>query len=117
MAIGPDVRRQGQRSPFYPPGAFSYLRRFWVLGVWVLIFMAASMPLKKFNDRLSQGGFEVPDSQSAKVADIAKTDFKGRFQYSDLLVMRSTSLVATDPLFRKTFVRIERAIRKAPGVG
>ena len=117
MAMSPDVSRQVQRSRFYRLGAFSYRRRFWVLGAWVLIFMAASMPLKKFNDRLSQGGFEVPGSQSAAVADIAKTDFKGQFQYTDLLVMRSTSLVATDPKYRATFVKIERALHKAPGIG
>src|SRR5439155_9584294 len=105
------------RSRFYRLGQFAYRRRFWVLGVWLLILFAAFGPLKSFNDRLSQGGFEVPGSQSAAVAAQAKTDFKGQFQYSDLLVMRSTTLRATDPAFRATFVRVRRALSKAPGIG
>jgi RND superfamily putative drug exporter len=114
---GGDVGSHVTRSRFYRLGQFAYRRRFWVLGVWLLILFAAFGPLKKFNDRLSQGGFEVPGSQSAAVAAQAKVDFKGQFQYSDLLVMRSTTLRATDPAFRATFARVRKALLKAPGIG
>jgi RND superfamily putative drug exporter len=113
----PDVGRSVTRSRFYRLGAFAYRRRIWVLLVWLLIFFAASMPLRKLGDRLSQGGFEVPGSQSAKVTTITKTEFKGKFQFSDLLVMRSPTLVATDARYRDTFVKVRAALLKAPGIG
>src|SRR5919106_5744707 len=98
-----DVAPSVQRSRFYRLGAFAYRRRFWVLGAWLLIFFAASMPLQKLNDRLSQGGFEVPGSQSFQVAEIEKKEFTGRAEFSDLLVMRSRTFLATDPEFRSAW--------------
>jgi putative drug exporter of the RND superfamily len=112
-----DVARSVQRSRFYRLGAFSYRRRVWVLGAWLLIFVAASMPLQKLNDRLSQGGFEVPGSQSFAVAESIKTEFSGRYEFSDLLVLRSRSFVATDPRFRSAWRKVKAAFEKAPGIG
>ena len=112
-----DVGRQVTRSRFYRLGAFSYRRRFWVLGVWLVVLFVAFVPLKKLTDRLSQGGFEVPGSQSAQVAAEIKSDFKGQFQFNDLLVMRSTSLRASDPAFRVALASVRAAMEKAPGIG
>src|SRR6266536_37485 len=112
-----DVSTSVQRSRFYRLGAFSYRRRFWVLGVWLVVLFSAFGPLKKLPDRLSQGGFEVPGSQSAAVADQVKKDFKGQFEFNDLVVMRSTTLRATDPEFRATFAKVRAAMLKAPGIG
>jgi RND superfamily putative drug exporter len=74
-------------------------------------------PLKKLNDRLSQGGFEVPGSQSFQVTKTLERDFKGQFEFTDLLVMRSTGLRATDPAFHAAFARVRAALAKAPGIG
>jgi len=112
-----DVGRQVSRSRFYRLGAFSYRRRFWVLGVWLIVLFAAFVPLKKLTDRLSQGGFEVPGSQSAMVAAQKKSDFKGQFEFQDLLVLRSTSLKATDPAYRSVVTRVRSAMQKSPGIG
>jgi putative drug exporter of the RND superfamily len=117
MAEQSDVGSNVVRSRFYRLGQFSYRRRFWVLGVWLLILFMAFVPLKKLTDRLSQGGFEVPGSQSAMVADLKKTDFKGQFEFSDLVVLRSTSLRATDPAFHAVVVRVRSAMQTAPGIG
>jgi RND superfamily putative drug exporter len=111
------VSRSVSRSRFYRLGQFAYRRRFWVLGAWLLIFFAASMPLQKLNDRLSQGGFEVPGSQSFQFAEIEKKEFHGRAEFSDLLVMRSKTFTATDPEFRAAWLRIKKAFQKAPGIG
>jgi putative drug exporter of the RND superfamily len=105
------------RSRFYRLGAFAYRRRFWVLGAWLLIFFAASMPLQKLNDRLSQGGFEVPGSQSFAVAEAIKTEFTGRYEFSDLLVLRSRDFTATDPRFKAAWAKIGTAFAGAPGIG
>ena len=113
----PDTPASVQRSRFYRLGAFAYRRRFWVLGAWLLIFFAASMPLQKLNDRLSQGGFEVPGSQSFVVAEAIKTEFTGRYEFSDLLVVRSKAFTATDPRFKAAWAKIKPAFQKSPGIG
>src|SRR6185436_5553948 len=107
-----DVSRQVSRSRFYRIGQFSYRRRFWVLGVWLLILFMAFVPLKKLTERLSQGGFEVPGSQSAFVADLKKSDFKGQFEFSDLLVLRARSLTATDPAYQSVVKRVRAAMQR-----
>jgi uncharacterized membrane protein YdfJ with MMPL/SSD domain len=65
MAVTRDGQGEGTRaSMFYRLGAFAVRRRWAVLAVWVLVFLAAMPMLGKLTDRLSQGGFEVPGSQS-----------------------------------------------------
>jgi putative drug exporter of the RND superfamily len=112
-----DVGTAVVRSRFYRLGQFAYRRRVWVLLAWLVIFFAASAPLGKLNDRLSQGGFEVPGSQSFKFAQIEKKEFRGRAEFSDLLVLRSKTLVATDPAFRAAWEKVKAALSKAPGIG
>jgi uncharacterized membrane protein YdfJ with MMPL/SSD domain len=112
-----DAARSVTRSRFYRLGAFAYRRRIWVLIAWLVIFVAASMPLQKLNDRLSQGGFEVPGSQSFQFAQIEKKEFRGRAEFSDLLVMRSKTFLATDRQFRAAWLNIKAAFEKAPPSG
>ncbi|MGH3114318.1 MAG: MMPL family transporter, partial [Gaiellaceae bacterium] len=111
-----DIGAAVMHSRFYRLGSFAYRRRLWVLAVWILIFLAAGGPLSKLQDRLSQGGFEVPGSQSDQVARITERDFSGQFEITDLLVMRSTSLTANDPAFKQAFAKVREALLKAPGV-
>jgi RND superfamily putative drug exporter len=87
-----------------------------VLVVWALVFLAVSPLLGKLNARLSQGGFEVPGSQSDQVRVAVETEFKGQFEFSDLLVLHSDSLTAQDVEFRQTFDGVRAALMKAPGV-
>jgi len=88
-----------------------------VLAVWIVAFLVVGPFLGKLNARLSQGGFEVPGSQSDQVRRAVETEFKGQFEFSDLLVMHSGSLTAQDPAFRQTFDAIRTALTRAPGVG
>ena len=106
------------RSPsaFYRLGAFGVRRRWMVLVVWVLIFLAVSPLLGKLNARLSQGGFEVPGSQSDQVRLAIETEFKGQFEFTDLLVLHSDSVTAQDSQFQQTFDAVRTALLRAPGV-
>ncbi|MGH2830721.1 MAG: MMPL family transporter, partial [Actinomycetota bacterium] len=101
---------------FYRLGALAFRRRWWVLAAWVVIFAAMMGPLQKISDRLSQGGFEVPGSQSNAVKLAIESDFSGLTDITDLLVLRSESAAATDPAFRATFERIRDRLVLAPGV-
>ena len=102
---------------FHRLGAFCYRRRWWVIGAWILLF-ALSMPfVAKLTERLSNGGFEVPGSQSDQVRIALQTEFESQSQFSDLLVLSSDSLTATDAEFRSTFEKVKAELMKAPGVG
>ena len=104
-------------SMFYRVGALAVRRRWIVLGAWILLFLAMGPLLGKLTDRLSQGGFEVPGSQSDQVRRAIEEDFKGQYEFSDLLVLHSDSLSAQDPDFRQTFEAVRAALQAAPGVG
>src|SRR6266516_6276576 len=109
--------RGERRSAFYRLGAFSVRRRWFVVAAWVLVFIAMGPFLGKLTDRLSQGGFEVPGSQSDQVKRAIENDFKGQYEFSDTLVMHSGSLTAQDPQFHAVFDRVRLALLAAPGVG
>ena len=91
-------------------------RRWWILAVWVAFLVAAFGPVQSLTDNLSQGGFEVPGSQSDQVKRDIDRYFTDQFEFTDLLVMDSPALAADDPVFRRTFGRIKAAIEGAPGV-
>ncbi|MGH2786258.1 MAG: MMPL family transporter [Actinomycetota bacterium] len=110
-----DAGSNAQRSRFYRLGSFAYRRRIWVIIVWVLILVAVGPALGKISDNLSQGGFEVPGSQSDFVAKAVENDFSA-YELTDLLVMKSDRLIATDRQFRATFAKVRAALLEAPGV-
>jgi putative drug exporter of the RND superfamily len=107
----------GGRSTFSRMGAFAVRRPWWVLAAWILVFLAMGPFLGKLTNRLSQGGFEVPGSQSFRVKQAIENDFKGQFEFSDLLVFNSPTLMADDPQFKQAVGAVRDALAEAPGVG
>ncbi len=116
----------GRQSRFYRLGAFSFRRRWPVLVVWLLVLVLAMPFLQKLGDRLSQGGFEVPGSQSDRVKQTVEADFH-QSELTDSLVLRSAAISAadcgvqtspggavavTDCPFAQTFHRIAAALAK-----
>jgi RND superfamily putative drug exporter len=106
-----------RRSAFYRVGAFAVRRRWWVMATWLAVFVLMGPFLGKLTDRLSQGGFEVPGSQSDQVKRAIENDFKGQYEFTDTLVMHSETLTAQDPGFHTVFDRVRQALLGAPGVG
>jgi RND superfamily putative drug exporter len=104
------------RTRFYRLGAFAYRRKWWVIAAWVITMGALGPQLGVMQDRMSNGGFEVPGSQSDEVKNIIENDFSGQYNLSDLLVMHSDSIPATDPEFMATFEAVQEALSDAPGV-
>ncbi len=109
-----DTTRQ---SLFARLGHLMVRRRYWVIAVWMLAMVAALAPLSALNGRLSQGGFEVPGSQSDKVKRAVASGFPRQFNQQDLLVLHSSSITADDAVFRAVVGRAVRALRDGPGVG
>ena len=111
------VRGNGREGAFYRLGAFAVRRRWIMVALWIAALVAAFVPLRELGDRLSQGGFEVPGSQSDRVQQAVLTEFSGQFEFTDQLVMRSELLRAHDPAFRAAFEGVRAALLGAPGVG
>lgn len=87
-----------------------------MIAAWVLSMAALGPQLGQMQDRMSNGGFEVPGSQSDQVKNIIEDDFTGQYNLSDLLVMHSDSVAATDPEFQAVFEEVSAALMDAPGV-
>jgi putative drug exporter of the RND superfamily len=111
------------RTRFYRLGAFSFRHRWPVLGVWLILLVAAMPFLAKLSERLSQGGFEVPGSQSDRVKQALQQDFH-QSDLTDSLVLRSTRISANDPAcptgrcdFAVVFHRIAAALAKPTSDG
>ncbi|HEX2239879.1 MAG TPA: MMPL family transporter, partial [Actinomycetota bacterium] len=102
---------------FYRLGLFAARRKWWVIAAWVVALGALGPQLGKMTARMSSGGFEVPGSQSDRVTKILKEEFSGKYQFSDLLVLHSDELTATDSEFRAAFEDVKAALEEAPGVG
>src|SRR5438105_7210748 len=113
---GDGDRRAGRReSAFFRLGAFAVRRRRSIILIWILVVVAAFPFLGKLSGRLSQGGFEVPGSQSDQVKQALQHDFH-RSNLTDTLVMHSDSLTARAPDFLAAFGRVRAALLKAPDV-
>jgi len=114
--VAEERREETRASALHRLGAFTVRRRWWVLAAWLVLFLAALPLLAKLTSRLSQGGFEIPGSQSDQVREAIENEFRGQFNLTDLLVMNSDTLTADDPEFRAAFERIRDSLLKGPGV-
>ncbi|HZA60902.1 MAG TPA: MMPL family transporter [Actinomycetota bacterium] len=104
-----------RRRLFFRLGLFAHRRRWWVVTAWLLIFAAALPLLGKLSDRLSQGGFEVPGSQSARALELSR-EFRGRHDITSTLVVWSETGTVQDPEFVALFQDVRTALLAGPGV-
>jgi RND superfamily putative drug exporter len=104
------------RSLFHRLGSFCVRRRKLVVLLWLAGLLGMLPLLARLTGNLSQGGFEVPGSQSDEVDRAIEEDFSGQFRLTDLLVMHSDTLVVDDPAFSETFASVRDALAGAPGV-
>ena len=105
------------KSSFYRLGVLAHRRRWIIIGIWVAALLAAGPLLGKLSSRLSQGGFAVPGSQSDAVQKTIEKEFPKQSTFSDTLVLHSTKLKTTDPVFQATVARTVATLAKQPGVG
>src|SRR5438105_3970067 len=110
-----DGARRGRRSAFFRLGAFVVRRRRAIIAIWILVVVASFPFLGRLSARLSQGGFEVPGSQSDRVKQVLEHDFH-RSNLTDTLVLYSPTLTAREPAFRATFARVQSALSRGPEV-
>jgi RND superfamily putative drug exporter len=110
------MRDSSSKSTFKRLGRFNARRAWWVIGAWALLLAAAVPLLLPIQSRLSQGGFDVPGSDSDRVHSAVTSDFKGDYKLTDLLVVHSDSVAARDPEMQRVIASLRTALAGAPGV-
>lgn len=109
-------RPEARGSKFYRWGRVVHRRRWWVMAGWALLLVALLPQVSQFQGRLSNGGFTVPGSDSSAVTHLINQKFPHQSNQSDLLVLTSSSMKATDPSFKATTRRVIAALSRASGV-
>ena len=72
--------------------------------------------LGTLTDNLTSGGFEVPASQSLRVAELKETEVPGEHVRTSVLVLHSDSLTVDDPAYAEALAAARDALAEAPGV-
>ena len=96
-----------------------YRRRWYVLGVWLLILVAGISQATQVGKVLGPGNFEQKGSDSAKAAALLDTKFHQNDLRVSIVVMHNTLATIHDPSFRQavaatvTKIRGDRGLRVA----
>ncbi len=111
-------RRRTDRSvgTFTRIGVFSVRHRRAVVVGWLAVAIVMGAFARGLEGRLGQGGFDVPGSDSNRVATLLASRFEGQSTATALVVVQSSSLAVTSPPFRATLAGIVRRVSATPGV-
>lgn len=71
-----------------------------VLSLWLVVLILASIAATGLPAVLKSGGFEVPDSESARAAESIRNEFTGQPAHTILLVFKSADLTVDQPEYR-----------------
>lgn len=90
-----------------------YRRRWRVLSVWLVLITAAAFFAPRLSEVTRGGGFDLPDSESWRAADILQSEFGRGYRRTVQIVYSDPSLQATDPRFREQVLdSVNRAARE-----
>jgi RND superfamily putative drug exporter len=98
---------------FYRWGLFVARQRWWVLGGWLVLLLAAGLFIPQFQKSLTFAGFEVNQSDSQQVAKLLKTRFSQQFAEQDVLVFHSATMTLNEPAYQQT---VQIAIKQIAGL-
>lgn len=97
-------------------GTWIALRRWWVLGAWLVIFVLAALAYPHLNKNLSAPDYSVTGSDSQEVVNIIGRDFTAAGAEQDIIVFNSDKLVVTDPEYQDAVNKAISAVQGQPGV-
>jgi RND superfamily putative drug exporter len=103
MASGSGARpgpKPVERTLIYRTAMFGVRNRRMVILIWLLAVLASVPMLGSLTTRLSNGGFEVPGSQSDKVRVALETRFEGQTELTALVVFSSETKTVQDPEYK-----------------
>jgi putative drug exporter of the RND superfamily len=87
-------------------------RRWWVLGVWVVLFVVAVLAYPHLMHNLSASDYTVTGSDSAEVSDLLEADFTAAGAEQDVIVFDSDSLKVTDREYQDAVDRVLKAVKE-----
>jgi RND superfamily putative drug exporter len=90
--------------------------RWWVLGVWAVLIVAAVLAYPHLMSNLSAPDYSVAGSDSAEVTEVIGSDFTAAGAEQDVIVFNSDSLKITDPEYQDVVDRVVKDVKSQPGV-
>jgi RND superfamily putative drug exporter len=97
-------------------GTWIALHRWWVLGAWLAILIAALLAYPHLNKNLSAPDYSVTGSDSAEVVKIIGTDFTAAGAEQDIIVFNSDLVKATDSTYEDVVNQVLNAVKGQPDV-
>src|SRR5215216_5607265 len=92
-------------------GRLTYRRRRWVVGLALAVIAFAGVWGTGVFGAMTGGGFEDPDSESSRAAEVAARDL-GRSSADIIALYRSPDLTVDDPAFREAVTSTLDALPK-----
>jgi RND superfamily putative drug exporter len=108
---------EDSRPPFSVRwGTWIARHRWWVLGAWFVVFIAAAVAYPHLAKNLSAPDYSVTGSDSQKVVQIIGSDFTAAGAEQDIIVFNSDKLLVTDPEYQTAVNNVLDSIKGQPGV-
>ncbi|MFI5783933.1 MMPL family transporter, partial [Nocardia sp. NPDC051570] len=97
----------------------SYIRkrRWWLLGVWIVVLTTAALSAVTASGKLSGGGWSVPGSDSVAASDAMRTGFVGRGEVTVTLVVTDHRYTSGEPKFEQRVRDVLDTVRSDSGLG
>ena len=103
------------RSVFSRLGRFAVRRRVPIIVVWAVAFLVMGTFAKGLQDRLGQGGWDVPGSDSLQVQHAIQEKF-GEQPATAIVAIHSGSQAVSDPAYRAVVAGVTARVQGVPGV-
>ncbi len=89
-----------EQTLIYRIAMFGVRNRRVMILIWLVATLASVPMLSSLTSRLSNGGFEVPGSQSDQVRQALETEFEGQTELTALVVFSSETSTAQEPEYQ-----------------
>jgi putative drug exporter of the RND superfamily len=113
-------RPEGAPPGLGPLGRLGHLaatHRAATFAIWAILAVALGFLAPRAETVLSGAGWEATGSESVAVREQVDAAFEGGGAYGLQVVVRSKSLAADEPRFRRTVASVERLLASDPAVG
>lgn len=92
-----------------------YRRRWWFIMAWLVMLAASAFFAPRLSEVTSGGGFDLPESESWRAADILQSQFGRGYRRTVQVLYRHPTLKVSDPRYREMLLKsLDRA---AAGTG
>jgi RND superfamily putative drug exporter len=94
----------------------AYRRRWWILGVWAVLFVLAILGASQAEHALKVGGFSLPGTEFHTASEVLSRDLNLSSDKAALLVFHSDEHLVTDKVFHDVVVSSLAAMDQQPEV-